>query len=282
MIRTLFDQPLPAAEVLPAELSRLYGGDLRFPATGTDRPHVIGNFVATLDGMVSYRIPGKEGGGTISGENEPDRFIMGLLRASADAVLIGAGTLHATAASHFWTADSIYTRAAKLYEIYRQAVLGKREPPVTVIVSSSGILDIARPMFQTSRAGIRILTTSKGLDRLRAAGAHKLPATKLTVLEDADGLIAPGVIVRFLYQECGVRLLLHEGGPSLFGEFVKARVVDEFFLTIAPQFAGSDVEKPRPTLIWGTQFLPETAPWLRLLSVKQSGDHLYLRYGSGG
>ena len=280
MIRTLLDQPVPAgAAVLPDELSRLYGGDLRFPETAEGRPYVIGNFVSTLDGIVSYRMSGQAGGGTISGDNQPDRFIMGLLRASADAVLIGAGTLHETAAEHFWTADSIYPGAAKLYELYRKAVLGKPEPPATVIVSSSGVLDLERPMFQASRIPIRILTTAKGRDRLRAAGAHKLPAVEVAVLEEAAGSIAPDVILRFLNKECGVTLLLHEGGPTLFGEFVKAGLVDEFFLTVAPQIAGCDVEKPRPTLVWGTEFLPQTAPWLRLLSVKQSGDHLYLRYG---
>ena len=34
-----------------------------------------------------------------------------------------------------------------------------------------------------------------------------------------------------------------------------------------------------PRLVWGTEFLPEKSPWLRILSVKQSGDHLCLRYG---
>ena len=61
---------------------------------------MIGNFVSTLDGIVSFLIPGKEGGGEISGHDEADRFIMGLLRASADAVMVGVGTLHATHPRH--------------------------------------------------------------------------------------------------------------------------------------------------------------------------------------
>src|SRR5690348_3054731 len=78
--------------VLPEDLAILYGGDLRFPEHG-DRPYVIGNFVSTLDGVVSFEVPGKSGGGEISGFNQADRFIMGLLRASADAVIVGSGTL---------------------------------------------------------------------------------------------------------------------------------------------------------------------------------------------
>jgi riboflavin biosynthesis pyrimidine reductase len=60
---------------------------------------------------------------------------------------------------------------------------------------------------------------------------------------------------------------------------VAASLVDEFFLTMAPQIAGRNLERPRPAMVWGTEFLPETAPWLNILGVKQSGDHLYLRYG---
>ena len=39
------------------------------------------------------------GEGNISGFDESDRFIMGLLRASADAVMVGSGTLHQTTRS---------------------------------------------------------------------------------------------------------------------------------------------------------------------------------------
>src|SRR3954471_15476512 len=78
--------------VLPQDLATLYGGDLRFPQHD-HRPYVMGNFVSTLDGVVSFELPGKSGGGDISGFNEADRFIMGLLRASADAVIVGSGTL---------------------------------------------------------------------------------------------------------------------------------------------------------------------------------------------
>jgi len=72
--------------------------------------------------------------------------------------------------------------------------------------------------------------------------------------------------------------LLHEGGPGLFGSFVGEGLVDEFFLTIAPQLAGRKPETKRPGMIEGVEFLPRNAPWLELVSVKQSGDHLYLRH----
>jgi riboflavin biosynthesis pyrimidine reductase len=279
-IRTLFDHAASRAEpVLPPELRRSYDGDLRFSPALPDRPHVIGNFVSTLDGVVSFEIPGQAGGGEISGHNAADRFIMGLLRASADAVMVGSGTLHATAPDHLWIPEYMYPDAAEAYRLHRQTVLAKPPYPATVIVSASGVVDLDRAVFRTSGIDVRIVTTSKGRGRLIAAGVDKLGTTEVIVLDDSDLLVPPAAILNFLRTAMGVRLLLHEGGPTLFGQFVAAGVVDEFFLTIAPQIAGRNRQRPRPAMVEGAEFLPGTAPWLRILSVKQSGDHLYLRYG---
>jgi riboflavin biosynthesis pyrimidine reductase len=266
---------------LPAELERRYGGDLRFPDPPRDRPYVIGNFVSTLDGIISFNLPGKRGGGEISGHDDGDRFIMGLLRASADAVMIGSGTLHATDPAHVWTPEAVYREAKELYASYRKDVLGMAQPPMAVIVSGSGIVDLDRPMFRKGKTPVCILTTAEGAERLKKAGAASLPATEVCVPDSAAGAIGPGAMLAALAGKHRVRLLLHEGGPTLYAEFLAAGLVDESFLTLAPQVAGSDAERPRPTMVWGTEFLPENAPWARILSVKQGGEHLYLRYGWG-
>src|SRR5439155_1731210 len=134
-IRTLFERQEPGlTALLPEDLRAIYGGDLRFPSARGGRPYVIGNFVSTLDGVVSYEIPGQSGGGDISGFNEGDRFIMGLLRASADAVIVGAGTLHEVNPKHLLTAPSINPSSGDAYERYRQRVLRKPPYPISVIV----------------------------------------------------------------------------------------------------------------------------------------------------
>ena len=70
-IRTLLEsKTVEASPGLSPELHHLYGGDLHFPEASDSRPYVIGNFVATLDGVVSYQIPGKSGGGEISGHDD--------------------------------------------------------------------------------------------------------------------------------------------------------------------------------------------------------------------
>ena len=259
--------------VLPDELRRLYGGDLRFPAPPAGRPYVVANFVSTLDGIVSFRITGKAGGGDIGGFDDADRFTMGLLRASADAVMIGAGTLHDTDPSHLWTAESICPEAQDLYARYRSSVLGKSGPPLAVIVSASGRVDLERAVFRTPGTPALVITTEAGEERL-----PRPPASTQVRAIGARGLLTPAGMLDLLLGEYGVRLVLHEGGPTLFSEFVAQHAVDELFLTVAPQLAGRSPERPRPGLIAGMEFMPGTAPWLGLVNVRQRGDHLYLRY----
>ena len=275
--QTLLDRQAPGTtRGLPAELSELYGGDLQFAATS--HPYVIANFASTLDGVVSYEIPGKSSGGEITGHSAGDRFLMALLRASADAVMVGARTFDEAGASHLWTPESLYPEAARLFRDYRT---GRFADPLIVIVSGNGILDISRAVFHTPDVKTLVITTRAGKQRIDAMcqGARCSVTTRAL---GAGGLISPEEIVRVLHEEFGVRLLLHEGGPMLFGQFVRSSLVNELFLTIAPQMAGRDAATNRPALIRDAVFMPADAPWLKLLSVKNSGDHLFLRYGGSG
>jgi riboflavin biosynthesis pyrimidine reductase len=277
IIRTLIDRREGSKpSVLPEELRIAYGGDLWFPPSGSQRPYVIGNFVSTVDGVVSYEIAGKSGGGDISGFDESDRFIMGLLRASADAVMVGSGTLHQTAPEHLFVADRVCPGARDLYARYRSEALQKMVPPLQVIVSGSGRVDLTRAIFRTPGIRTLIVTTQAGKDLLAANGGGSLVSTEIRLLEGP--IIAPASVLELLRAEFGVSLLLHEGGPTLFGRFVAEGCVDELFLTVAPQVAGRNMQPPRPGFIAGVEFLPETAPWLDIVSVKQHGNHLYLRY----
>src|SRR6058998_3126635 len=79
---------LPELE-LPDELRDRYGGPLGF-----EEPRLVANFVSSIDGIVAIpTLP--RSNSLISAGSEADRFVMGLLRAVADAVLVGSGTLHA-------------------------------------------------------------------------------------------------------------------------------------------------------------------------------------------
>ncbi len=274
-IKTLFEASPPSTAAFPAELAALYDGGLTLEPQN-DRPLVLANFVSTIDGVVSYALPGRSGGGEIGGFNEPDAFIMGLLRAHSEAVLTGASSFNADS-GHVRTPGFVYPPARNLYTQLR-ANLGKTRPePMTVIISARGQVNLAEPNFHTPGVETLIITTDAGAERLRAQ-PDASPSTFIRSL-GAGPQLAPEKIVQLLGKEFGLKVLLNEGGPGLFSSFLAAGCIDQLFLTLAPQLAGRDPAHPRPSLVSQHAFLPESAPWGWLLSLKQSGDHLFLRYG---
>src|ERR1017187_5820466 len=147
-LETLFETKRGKAVPLPPKLARLYGS-LRMPLQRA-HPRVISNFVTALDGVVSLNTRGHASGADISGFSAQDRMVMGLLRAIADVVIIGSGTLGAHR-RHVWTAAAIFPELADEYRRLRKA-LGKRAAPLNVIVSGSGGIDL-RPPGVASRQG---------------------------------------------------------------------------------------------------------------------------------
>jgi riboflavin biosynthesis pyrimidine reductase len=282
-IRTLFAIPSakPSEVALPEGLRSRYDGNLSFPQAPEERPYCVANFVSTLDGVVSFNIPGQSEGAQISKSNEEDRFIMGLLRASADAVVVGSGTLRAVGPRGTWLPESVYPGAKDLYQKYRTEVLRKPDYPLVVIVTRTGGLDLASAVFHTPRTTVLILTTEQGKWRLSHGGSEALASVEVKALSNAETGISPSAILNLLRREAGVELLLHEAGPTLFGEFLAGGLMDELFLTVAPQIAGRVAGHARPGLIANVEFSPATAPWWKLLSTKSAADYLFLRYQIG-
>jgi len=257
---------------LPPGLRELYDGDLRFRESPAGRPFIIANFVSTLDGVVSYEIKGQAGGSAVSGFDTADGFIMGLLRASADAIIVGARTVHDASPEGLWIPEYTYPDAKLLFREYRVNVLHKPEYPLLVVVSGSGRLELERAIFRTPGLLTAVITTSVGSDVLARAGATKLPSVQIHVLDAKSGTMAPMAMLRLLHAELGVRRLLHEGGPTLFGQFLAAEAVDELFLTLSPQIGGRKGRTSRPGLVQGMEFMPDRAPGFQLLSVKQKAE----------
>jgi riboflavin biosynthesis pyrimidine reductase len=279
LVQTLVDCDKEYAEpALPPELREMYDGDLRFRASSGGRPYVIANFVSTLDGVASYGIKGKSGGSAISGSNPADRFIMGLLRASADAVMVGAGTVQDVSANSLWTPESVYPDAKSLYAEYRIYTLHKPEYPLLVIVSGSGKLELERAIFRTPAMRTVVITTLAGGDELTRRGAATLSSVEVCALNSSSGSIDPLAILELLQAQFSVSTVLHEGGPTLFGQFLAAEAVDELFLTLSPQIAGRKADSARPGVVQGVEFVPDSAPRFQTLSVKAKNAYLYLRY----
>ena len=272
-LETLFDQNHEIEVPLPIELAELYG-HLSFPPHA-GRPYVISNFVATLDGVVSLGVPGKEGGGEISGNNRQDRMVMGLLRAVSDAVIVGAGTLRGSP-GHIWTADYIFPSLANAYQSLRSRI-GKSKTPLNVIVTAQGDLDLSLPVFQSAEVPVLIVTTAGGARQLAKTA---LPSSiQIGTVQSADSIRATEIlneVARGLRKE--IDMILVEGGPQLMGNFYSEQVLDEQFLTLAPQVAGRDDGMARPGFVAEKSLAPEFPTWGTLVGVKRATSHLFLRY----
>ena len=193
---------------------------------------------------------------------------MGLLRACADAVLLGAGTLRATP-GHRWTAEHIFPSMAGAFADLR-ARLGRKPQPRLVVITGSGDFDTSHPAIAE---GVTIITTKQGANALDG----KLPDSAEVITIEKNGRVDLQNAERELRGH-GLNVLLTEGGPHLMGDLLSAHLLDEAFVTISPVIAGRDVET-RLGMVAGAELLPGRNIWSRLLTARRNGDFLFLRYG---
>jgi riboflavin biosynthesis pyrimidine reductase len=251
---------------LPAVLAAAYGGDLGFR-----QPCVYANFVASVDGVTALGPEYPSSGSAISGHEPADRFVMGLLRACADVVLIGAGTLRATP-GHLWIPAHVCPAAADGYAAFRSSQ-GRAGDPLLAVVTARGDIPAGHPALCP---GALILTTAAGARRLRG----RLPPA-CTILDLGDRPALPPADVLAAARSRGGGMVLTEGGPRLLGQLAAGGLLDELFLTISPVLAGRG-DTPRPGLIAARELLPGRAGPAELLSVRRHGSCLFLRYAMHG
>lgn len=259
---------------MPAVLRMRYGGTLEIPLHA-DRPTLLVNFVTTLDGVVALGRGEEPGGGVISGFFAPDRFVMALVRAVADVLLVGAGTIAGTS-SHQWTAEHLEPDHAPALRDWR-ASLGLAPKPTTVIVTGSGEVRLGRRGLDDPDVPVVFATSPRGAERLRRT---PLPDHASIEIASSGDRLTPEDLARLISRWRG-QVVLSEGGPHLLGGLVAADSVDEYFLTVSPQVIGrttADATSDRLGLVEGLGLDPEEARWHDLQSVKRSGDHLFLRY----
>jgi len=242
---------------LPATLAEIYDGGFSL-----DRPGLYANFVSSVDGVVA--IPGGgESGHIISGNDEPDRFIMGMLRAFADAVLIGAGTFRKANGS-LWHPEAIYPSAAEGFAELRQYI-GLRPHPLLVVVTASGRIDVTQPSLHDAL----IITTRQGETRLRGS----LPAGAR--VHAFDSYHISGCSMLEVLHAQGLQIILTEGGPTLVGQLLEEGLINELFLTISPHLFGRKSGDERKSLAEGVDLSGRS---MKLSSVRRHESHLYLRY----
>jgi riboflavin biosynthesis pyrimidine reductase len=262
LLERLYEAPHLPGYPLPAALERLHEGPLGF-----ETPRVFANFVSSIDGVVA--LPNVDASpAVIGGASEADRFMMGLLRACAGAVLIGAGTLRAEPA-HRWSPDHVYPQAADDFaRLRRQLNLDAR--PEVVVVTGTGDLDPATGVLEE---GALVLTTTKGAGRL----AGRLPASStVAVVNEGDQVEIDKAIA--IVHSRGHQLILSEGGPNILGQLLRYQILDELFVTVSPTLFGRTAEQTRPGLVEGVDLFSPSTPRPEVLSVRRHRSHLFVRY----
>ncbi|MBW3548274.1 MAG: pyrimidine reductase family protein [Actinobacteria bacterium] len=237
-MRQLLPPPATPADAAEVDLGALYDGERSGPA---QRPWVMANFVASLDGSAAVE------GRTRALSGPADRALFRRLRAQADVVLVGAGTVRA--------------------EGYGP-VRGAGPAPIAV-VSRSLELDWDSALF-TEAAAPTLVVTCAGADATRRARAEQVAELVLA----GDQWVDIGEAIVQLGRR-GHGVVLCEGGPCLLGELVVADLLDELCLTLSPLVAGGT----GPRIVTGAM-LRAPRP-LRLASVLEDDSDLFLRYLRG-
>ncbi len=238
--------PEPGSASLESELG-LYRP---FDQPPGSRPHVAVNMISTLDGRASIEGRSKELGSEADSEH-----LLGL-RTRFDAVMVGGGTMR----------SERYGRIVRQPEFHRQRLAaGLAAEPLAVIISGNLDLPFDAPLFTDGHGKVLIFTRKK-----------KAPETSTPVelVTREEGIEMTEVMAHLRHRE-GVRALLCEGGPHLFGQLLAAGLVDDLFLTITPVATGGEA----PRILEGE--LPSRAGFKLDRLLEAEGD-LFARYRRTG
>ncbi|MFF0673312.1 dihydrofolate reductase family protein [Streptomyces tendae] len=213
-------------------------------------PHVLLSAAVSLDGYLDDTGPERL---LLSSTADFDR--VDEVRASVDAILVGAGTIRAD--NPRLLVNSAERRAARVAD-------GRAEYPLKVTVSGSGELDPAARFWHTGGEKV-LLTTDDGARRARALG---IGAEVVSLGPDLDWRAA----LEYLHDRRGVRRLMVEGGGTVHTQLLQQGLADELQLVLAPLLVG-DPAAPRLFGPGGYQ-----GGRLRLVESRRIEDVVLMRY----
>jgi riboflavin-specific deaminase-like protein len=218
--------------------------------TPDDRPWVLANFVAGLDGAVA--VDGRVGPLT----SPADQYVFHHLRSFADLVLVGAGTVRAEG-----------YEPARSNEEQRAARRARGQSPVPpiAVISASLHLDSRARFFTAAEARPMVICP----DAADPAALQRL-SEHADILRAGDQQVDLCLVLQRLRSR-GVRTVLCEGGPAVIAELLAADLLDELCLTIAPLMGGD------PLRLVGDR-TPTPLVGFVLAHVLAHDSELYLRY----
>ena len=206
--------PVAREALTDDDLDRIYS----WPDWPVPTAWLRANMVATADGAA--RSPDGLSAGI---SNASDRRVFGRLRALADVVLAGAGTVRA---------EGYRPARIKPELAERRAAAGQTPAPAIALVSRSLELDLGSPLF-TEPPVPTIVITCGAADPARLDAAAAVADVVIAGDEEVDLHRAIGAL-----NERGLHRVHAEGGPHLLGELAATGLLDELLLTVSPVLAG--------------------------------------------
>jgi len=260
-------------------------GNLGFPLPPRSRPWIYSNFVQSLDGITSFK--GRHATGGDISQLAEDRWLMDLLRAHADGILLGVNTLVEETHLVGHRGPVYMIDDPEICRLRERLGLGKQK---NIFVTGTARLNLSDyRVFESDAVEAFIITTNVGAQQLAQKDSY--PNVKVIISGKSTFVDLPEAM-RTLKRVYGITRLLCEGGPTLYGYMSGAGLVDEKFLTISPLEIGfyvpsgqepSEAERGNPprerqTTFMAPGFTKTNAPWWRWVSCRRIGDHQFNRY----
>jgi riboflavin-specific deaminase-like protein len=218
-----------------------------------DRPYTLLSCSVSIDGYIGSAASRL----LLSNERDFDR--VDAVRASCDAILVGAATVRI---------DNPRLLVRSTARRAERAARGLATSPMKVTVTGRAELDSGADFFTAGDTEKLVYCPSRGV-----ADARKRLGRVATVVDGGDR-VEMGALSSDLAGR-GVERLMVEGGGTVHTQFLTADLVDELQLTVAPVFVG-DSEAPR--FVRDGTFPWNTGRRAALVEVRKLGDVVLLRY----
>ena len=218
-----------------------------------DRPYTLLSCSMSIDGYIG------SGASRLLLSNDADFERVDAVRASCDAILVGAATVRI---------DNPRLLVRSQARRDERTTLGLAPSPMKVTVTRRADLDARADFFTVGDAEKLVYCASPGV-----LDARKRLGPVATVVDGGDT-----VEMRTLGADLaarGVERLMVEGGATVHTQFLTEDLVDELQLTVAPMFVG-DSEAPR--FVHDGFFPWNPGRRATLVDVRKIGDVVLLRY----
>lgn len=219
-----------------------------------DRPYTLLSCSMSIDGYIGGV------GSRLLLSNDEDFERVDTVRASCDAILVGAATLRIDN-------PRLVVRSEALRG--ERAARGLAASPMKVTVTRRADLNAHADFFAVGDGEKLVYCASPWV-----ADARERLGTVATVVDGGDEAVDMRTLITDLAAR-GVGRLMVEGGSAVHTQFLTEDLVDELQLTVAPLFLG---ESDAPRFVREGSFPWNPGHRAALVDVRKLGDVVLLRY----